>query len=159
MQQNQVAVFYGGIAKDCLCIAGQGFHDQLSDCKNGSKTSFVAVLRDELMINVLLDNLQRLERVKKEQICLHPCTATQSARISVIPVHGFQTLKSDISKRSISLLNLNATQNCIVAAMLISLTVGKVDAGVAVLLTEDKRLVGPDHCSSSSPSTNTAPTD
>lgn len=26
--------------------------------------------------------------------------------------------------------------------MLISLTVGKVDAGVAVLLTEDKRLVG-----------------
>ena len=30
-------------------------------------------------------------------------------------------------------------------AMLISLTVGKVDAGVAVLLTEDKRLVGPPH--------------
>ena len=28
-----------------------------------------------------------------------------------------------------------------VAKMLISLTVGKVDAGVAVLLTEDKRLV------------------
>ena len=27
--------------------------------------------------------------------------------------------------------------------MLISLTVGKVDAGVAVLLTEDKRLVNP----------------
>lgn len=27
--------------------------------------------------------------------------------------------------------------------MLVSLTVGKVDAGVAVLLTEDKRLVGP----------------
>ena len=27
--------------------------------------------------------------------------------------------------------------------MLISLTVGKVDAGVAVLLTEDKRLVSP----------------
>lgn len=27
--------------------------------------------------------------------------------------------------------------------MLISLTVGKVDAGVAVLLTEDKRLVRP----------------
>ncbi len=27
-------------------------------------------------------------------------------------------------------------------SMLISLTVGKVDAGVAVLLTEDKRLVG-----------------
>lgn len=26
--------------------------------------------------------------------------------------------------------------------MLVSLTVGKVDAGVAVLLTEDKRLVG-----------------
>jgi hypothetical protein len=28
--------------------------------------------------------------------------------------------------------------------MLVSLTVGKVDAGVAVLLTEDKRLVSPD---------------
>lgn len=28
-----------------------------------------------------------------------------------------------------------------IAAMLVSLTVGKVDAGVAVLLTEDKRLV------------------
>jgi hypothetical protein len=28
--------------------------------------------------------------------------------------------------------------------MLVSLTVGKVDAGVAVLLTEDKRLVGDD---------------
>lgn len=27
--------------------------------------------------------------------------------------------------------------------MLVSLTVGKVDAGVAVLLTEDKRLVSP----------------
>jgi hypothetical protein len=27
--------------------------------------------------------------------------------------------------------------------MLVSLTVGKVDAGVAVLLTEDKRLVWP----------------
>lgn len=27
------------------------------------------------------------------------------------------------------------------SAMLVSLTVGKVDAGVAVLLTEDKRLV------------------
>lgn len=31
----------------------------------------------------------------------------------------------------------------IFAAMLVSLTVGKVDAGVAVLLTEDKRLVSP----------------
>lgn len=34
--------------------------------------------------------------------------------------------------------------------MLVSLTVGKVDAGVAVLLTEDNRLVGlqynPPHC-------------
>lgn len=29
--------------------------------------------------------------------------------------------------------------------MLVSLTVGKVDAGVAVLLTEDKRLVSPIH--------------
>lgn len=32
-------------------------------------------------------------------------------------------------------------------AMLISLTVGKVDAGVAVLLTEDKRLVSSALCS------------
>jgi hypothetical protein len=30
--------------------------------------------------------------------------------------------------------------------MLVSLTVGKVDAGVAVLLTEDKRLVGSLQC-------------
>lgn len=29
--------------------------------------------------------------------------------------------------------------------MLVSLTVGKVDAGVAVLLTEDKRLVSAQH--------------
>jgi hypothetical protein len=29
--------------------------------------------------------------------------------------------------------------------MLVSLTVGKVDAGVAVLLTEDKRLVSTKH--------------
>ena len=34
--------------------------------------------------------------------------------------------------------------------MLVSLTVGKVDAGVAVLLTEDKRLVCVPNCSSSS---------
>lgn len=31
------------------------------------------------------------------------------------------------------------------SAMLVSLTVGKVDAGVAVLLTEDKRLVSAYH--------------
>lgn len=30
--------------------------------------------------------------------------------------------------------------------MLVSLTVGKVDAGVAVLLTEDKRLVRVSYC-------------
>lgn len=34
-------------------------------------------------------------------------------------------------------------RNSITDSMLISLTVGKVDAGVAVLLTEDKRLVSP----------------
>lgn len=33
--------------------------------------------------------------------------------------------------------------NSLTRAMLVSLTVGKVDAGVAVLLTEDKRLVRP----------------
>jgi hypothetical protein len=33
------------------------------------------------------------------------------------------------------------TASPIIHAMLVSLTVGKVDAGVAVLLTEDKRLV------------------
>ena len=32
------------------------------------------------------------------------------------------------------------------ATMLVSLTVGKVDAGVAVLLTEDKRLASHDNC-------------
>lgn len=39
--------------------------------------------------------------------------------------------------------------NSLTRAMLVSLTVGKVDAGVAVLLTEDKRLVRPPirHCS------------
>jgi hypothetical protein len=36
--------------------------------------------------------------------------------------------------------------------MLVSLTVGKVDAGVAVLLTEDKRLVSPSMPRSAQPS-------
>jgi hypothetical protein len=40
------------------------------------------------------------------------------------------------------------------STMLVSLTVGKVDAGVAVLLTEDKRLVS---CDTSSTATITLP--
>jgi hypothetical protein len=48
------------------------------------------------------------------------------------------------------------TDNVVAGTMLVSLTVGKVDAGVAVLLTQDKRLVSlynpsialtsPSHC-------------
>jgi len=41
----------------------------------------------------------------------------------------------------------SATQSHPLGSMLVSLTVGKVDAGVAVLLTEDKRLVRSPRCS------------
>jgi len=40
-----------------------------------------------------------------------------------------------------TLLISTTTNTDTTATMLVSLTVGKVDAGVAVLLTEDKRLV------------------
>lgn len=59
-------------------------------------------------------------------------------------------LGADLSPMSLSLENIDEaielhtitnTSSWSARKMLVSLTVGKVDAGVAVLLTEDKRLV------------------
>lgn len=55
------------------------------------------------------------------------------AEIDTWAQHLASKLRSSSCLKSISQTNQRA--------MLVSLTVGKVDAGVAVLLTEDKRLV------------------
>jgi hypothetical protein len=54
------------------------------------------------------------------------------------------------SKHSPLDLNSSTTTNTTLK-MLVSLTVGKVDAGVAVLLTEDKRLVSISHPHATNP--------
>jgi hypothetical protein len=70
----------------------------------------------------------------------HPLSATQP-----------QSQRSPVSKKSPCAKHhctrptwdpIATSRNCGFSAMLVSLTVGKVDAGVTVLLTPDKRLVG-----------------
>jgi hypothetical protein len=47
----------------------------------------------------------------------------------------------DVHTRKLAPISLHTRTHAHSRVMLVSLTVGKVDAGVAVLLTEDKRLV------------------
>lgn len=53
-----------------------------------------------------------------------------------LPPKGFRRQRAPLTFSPFDIPNLDDN-------MLVSLTVGKIDAGVAVLLTEDKRLVGP----------------
>jgi hypothetical protein len=64
-------------------------------------------------------------------------------------IHGISSSKH--------FLTLSTTTNNTLT-MLVSLTVGKVDAGVAVLLTEDKRLVSTDQPQAVNPVSNLLPT-
>lgn len=67
--------------------------------------------------------------------------ADSSGRCTVQPLPGTTTatFSSNKDKNKVSLSSNTKQQSA--SEMLVSLTVGKVDAGVAVLLTEDKRLV------------------
>ena len=66
-----------------------------------------------------------------------------TARYSVVPAHVFATTRYPQPRDGLGAHAIESQPSSlhIDAIMLISLTVGKVDAGVAVLLTEDKRLV------------------
>ena len=60
------------------------------------------------------------------------------------PAHAGQQLGHELQPdQQEQVTSSQDNTNSLTRAMLVSLTVGKVDAGVAVLLTEDKRLVRP----------------